>query len=190
MTRVLALLVASTFVLAASPARGVGDFYYYGWAISGSSQDWAVSTGPVTHAPTSLYLWFVCAMTDGMRAAEFGFATPPGVPVISFTTLNGFLNAMNETNLMLAVGGCPFGPVVAGYWTVLNDVAGEYCLVPSVNGLLGTVDCTDPLPAFHPAARSGYSTTGHPASCADYGFCVIPLATDDKSWGEVKSLYR
>jgi len=42
--------------------------------------------------------------------------------------MNGFLNAGNPTNLLLAVGGCPGGPLVAGAMLILHFAPVAVCL--------------------------------------------------------------
>jgi hypothetical protein len=84
------------------------------WTISSSDEDPFVNTGPLSGFP-SLYLWFYCAdfpIPGGIAAAEFDLVG--SIDVLAFTHLNGFLNAGGPRTLLLAVGGCPRGPVVAG----------------------------------------------------------------------------
>ncbi len=168
-----------------SPAHAQGQTY--GWTISSSNIDPLMNSGSVTGGPQSLYLWLDCAAPEGMTAAEFDVQLPPGVLNFGFTTQNGFLNAGGAGNLLLAVGACPTGPVVAGSWTVFNTAAGDYCLVASTgSGTIATVDCDVVTPGVWPITQRGYSTTGT-APCTD-ALCVI--AIEPTTWGGVKSLYR
>jgi hypothetical protein len=57
-----------------------------------------------------------------MTAAEFELDGT--MTVLAFEPLNGFLNAGTDTHLMLAVGGCPFGPLVAGRILVYDGTIG------------------------------------------------------------------
>ena len=117
-----------------------------------------------------------------MSAAEFDLV-PTGMTVFGFTPMNGFLNAGGPTNLLLAVGGCPSGPLVAGSMPTF-DMPGDICFAPSAaNGILGTVDCVTPVPNLWSADWRGYSNLGGPP-CEDW------TAVDDDSWGSIKALYR
>ncbi|MEZ5066618.1 MAG: hypothetical protein R3B81_17950 [bacterium] len=92
----------------------------YGWSISASSTDPFVNSGTLPDIVSNLYLWLHCATFDGMSAAEFQVETDGSVFLpVAFTPQNGFLNAGTVTHILVAVGGCPSGPVVAGMWTVL-----------------------------------------------------------------------
>jgi hypothetical protein len=120
----------------------------FGWSISASSTDAydnhiAFPGGGVF----TYYLWLLCAPegSGGMAAAEFGLASPGGGGIIlGFTPLNGFFNAGSATNLLLTVGGCPSGPVVAGEILVLVNAPGSLCLTQSTGGVLGAQDCVSP----------------------------------------------
>ena len=83
----------------------------FGWSISASETDPAVNGGPLGGAVGYLYLWLDCAYNEGMAAAAF--VLEGDLPLLSFTPRNGFLNAGTGNELLLAVGGCPTGPVVA-----------------------------------------------------------------------------
>lgn len=159
----------------------------YGWTISSSNSDPFVNTGTVTGAPLSIYLWLQCAQPAGMSAAEFDLQLPAGASNFGFTAMNGFLNAGGSSNLLLAVGGCPTGPVVAGSWTVFNTGVGSYCLVNSAaNGIRVTVDCDPINPQGWPIGAKGFAVDA--ASSCDEGLCIVSV--EPSSWGEVKSLYR
>jgi hypothetical protein len=86
----------------------------FAWSISSSSTDPHENIGPLG-GTASLYLWLDCNNTGtlGMAAAEFGLSGS-GLDVVAFTPMNGFLNAGTATELLIAVGGCPRGPLVAG----------------------------------------------------------------------------
>jgi hypothetical protein len=180
MKRVLTIVAA--LLVAAVPASAER----YGWTISSSAVDPNVNTGPVTGAPLTLFLWLACAPDGGMSAAEFNLQTPPGVFNFGFTPQNGFLNAGGASNLLLAVGGCPAGPVVAGSWAVFNTLAGSYCLI-SGPANFGTVDCSPTNPQVWAITQVGYGA-GVPPTCVDV-LCP-PVAVESSSWGSLKSLYR
>ena len=184
MKRILTILA---FLGVASAPAANAQSYIYGWTISGSGSDPFLNSGSVTGAPLTLYLWLQCASPGGMTAAEFDLQQPAGVANFGFTTTNGFLNAGGSTNLLLAVGGCPAGPIVAGSWTVFNTVAGSYCLVASAGtGTIATVDCDTISPSQWPVTQNGYGAGGA-ASCAE---ALCTTAVEPTTWGAVKSLYR
>jgi hypothetical protein len=88
--------------------------YEFGWTISASDTDPRKTVAAIGGQRT-LYLWLVCVACGGaqhgLSAAVFdleGSAT-----VVSFTPVNGFLNAGTDTEILMAVGACPVGPVVA-----------------------------------------------------------------------------
>lgn len=186
------LTIVSALLVAAAPAFAQIE---YGWTISSSSSDPFVNQGPIPAAPLPLYLWLFCSQGappdagPGMASAEFDLRLPAGVFNFGFTAMNGFLNAGGAGNLLLAVGGCPQGPVVAGVWNVFGSIAGDYCLVASAaNGIIGTVDCSPTVPSIHPLRQVGFGA-GVAPSCNDGQLCP-PVAVEAQSWGSVKSLYR
>lgn len=184
MNRIPTILAA---LLVAWASSSHAQTHTYGWTISSSNTDPLANSGSVTGAPQSLYLWLQCAAPEGMSAAEFDLQLPGGVLNFGFNTQNGFLNAGGSGNLLLAVGACPAGPVIAGSWTVFNTAAGDYCLVASAgSGTIATVDCNIVTPGVWPITQRGYSTSGA-AACTE-GLCVISV--EPTTWGGVKSLYR
>jgi hypothetical protein len=84
----------------------------YGWTISASSTDPHQNIGTLEGDFGVLYLWFACSTVEGVAAAAFDLVGP--LQVLAFNPQNGFLNAGTATSLMLAVGGCPRGPLLAG----------------------------------------------------------------------------
>jgi hypothetical protein len=138
----------------------------------------------------NLYLWLDCNVsgTLGMAAAEMDVVELRGAGApISFGPLNGFLNAGSATALLLAVGGCPSGPILAGAFTVgpdqfVPDI--EICLVPSAaNNRNITVACGGI--GFNNDVV-GFAKTGG-VSC--YQPCLVDVVVDE-SGGRVKSLFR
>lgn len=179
------LTIAAALLVFAAPSFAQQK---YGWTISSSATDPNVNSGLTSPAPVSLFLWLACAAgPDGMSAAEFNLSTPAGLLNFGFTTMNGFLNAGGSSNLLLAVGGCPTGPVVAGSWTFFGTQAGDICIVPSGGGVRATVDCNTSVPGVWPieAVGYGYGTSGD--SCRE-ALCIVSV--EPSSWGSVKSLYR
>jgi hypothetical protein len=112
------------------------------WTISNSATDPLSNSGPIAPGPNmwtgNLYLWSFC-MEDaaGLQTAEFDVVeTQGGGLPVAFNPMNGVLNAGTTTSLLLAVGACPRGPVLAGSFVVgadslLPDI--ELCLAPSTS---------------------------------------------------------
>ncbi|GJM43709.1 MAG: hypothetical protein DHS20C21_05510 [Gemmatimonadota bacterium] len=163
----------------------------YGWRLSFSNTDPADSTATVpATTPHSVYLWLNCTNLDGMSAAEFTAQFPAGFFGHGFTPMNGVLNAGNATNLLLAVGGCPMRPFLAGEFGPYLDftgAGGSWCLVPSPTGNNVTVDCDPVSPIAHDNAITGCATNGN-AICRT-GTCE-PVSVEGTSWGSIKTLYR
>jgi len=183
------VLVASLIAVPAVMAQT------FGWTVSNSTTDPFSNSGPIAPGPSmfagNLYLWLVCDWTglNGMAAAEMdvvelrGGGAPTG-----FTPMNGFLNAGTATALLVAVGGCPIGPVLAGSFSVgpdafLPDI--EICLVNSaLNNRNITVACGGT--GFNNESN-GFAKTSQ-ASC--YAGACSGVSVEDSSWGQVKALFR
>ena len=180
-------LTIAAVVLFASSAMAQGT-YSYGWTLSNSAADPFVNTGTPTMGVVSIYLWYQCSLEDGMSAAEFDLAGT--ISVFAFTAMNGFLNAGGATNLQLAVGGCPLGPIFAGT-VLIMDAPGNLGLVPSINSFNVTVDCGTAGFLTHDNNWIGYASDGGavPGSGQAAGeLCTVSV--EDSSWGTIKSLYR
>src|SRR6185436_13417038 len=148
------LTIAFALLILAAPAFA----NQYGWTISSSQSNAFANTGGVIPGGLAhIYLWYHCSDNGGMSAADFGIAAVGGMAYAGFAPLNGFLNAGSQTNLLLAVGGCPVGPVVAGDLTIIwfGSAAGV-CIVPSNTGLRVTVDCVSPTPSAWPLLAVGW----------------------------------
>ena len=179
------LTIASILmVLSCVTSATAGEF---GWTLSASSTDALANTGSPLAGLVNVYLWFYCTNTLGLASAEFdvtGSAAP-----LSFTAANGFLNAGGATNLLLAVGGCPGGPLYAGTFLIF-DAAGlgfNLCTVPSAgNGLNVSVECVT-LQTYENDFIGFASDGTNPCTSVD-NLCLVGL--DGQSWGEIKSLYR
>jgi opacity protein-like surface antigen len=184
--RFLILAAALVVVIGAAYAPAHAQQNRYGWTISNSQTDPLSNTGSATNVLTTLYLWFQCNDRDGMSAAEFDIAVS-GMTHIATIPVNGFLNAGGTSDLLLAVGACPEGPVVAANLLVI-DVPGSLCLAPSVaNGNRGTVDCSDTRPELWNLDWVGYSNSGG-LPCQGGALCDSPL--EDRAWGTVKGRYK
>jgi len=161
------------------------------WTISSSNIDPFANTGSIVGL--TAYLWFACAnfpgsIPDGIAAAEFNILTS-GFVHLATITQNGFLNAGGTSNLLLAVGGCPSGPVVAANLLVQRtQEAATICLAPSPSGLKVVVDCR-PVPDIWSIFWTGFSTVGNPCS-KGADDCGIFTQLERMSWGKIKALYR
>ncbi len=179
------LTIAAALLVFAAPSFAQ---LKYGWTISSSASDPFVNSGPTSAAPFTLFLWYYCSTDDGMTAFEADITLPAGVLNFGFTPQNGYLNAGGAGNLLLAVGGCPTGPVVAGSWTFFGSTPGDICLVPSAfSGTRATVDCDIVVPHVIPIEAKGFDYGADGLSC-DEDLCVVSV--ESSSWGSVKSLYR
>ncbi|MFN8178319.1 MAG: FlgD immunoglobulin-like domain containing protein [bacterium] len=163
---VLASLVATSSAVAQ---------HQYGWTISASQTDPHANTGGIAAGGLGhLYLWYMCSVGGGMSAADFGLQST-GVIFAGFSPLSGFLNAGSGSNLLLAVGGCPTGPVVAGDITVFYfGGAGSMCIVNSTNNIRVTVDCESPSPLAWNLHAVGWDALGTP-SCSE-PLCSSPCS--------------
>ncbi len=155
----------------------------YGWTVSQSPNDPCVNEGDFAAGGlVTLFLWYATSPA-GMSAADISVVVnPPGA-----LTIFGFnvMNAGTATNLLLAVGGCPNAPIVAGSWIGLSSVAAwEFCL----GGANLTVNC-DPFPEIFPHEHKGFANGGFPGTCR-VGKQCDPFPVETTSWGKVKTLYR
>jgi len=197
----ITILAAFAVMTLPSMARAQGTGYYE-WSVSKSDQDAHVNTGPdETGGVSTYYLWFVIGCfsppqdpnMEGMAAADFGLYPVGDWSIIAFTAQNGFLNAGGSTNLLLAVGGCPKGPIIAGNILVQGTVGGIRLGIGSAPELTATVDCTvAPAAWTWPAwvKFTGFKSDGSPATLQDHGNGCTTVAVDESSWGTIKSLYR
>jgi hypothetical protein len=92
----------------------------YLWTLSTSDTDPFVNTGPLP-PQGCLYLWFVCTSQGGLAAAAFDLVGD--LNILGFIPMNGFLDVFPQPpeQFVLAVPGCPSGPVVAGKVLVTMD---------------------------------------------------------------------
>ena len=176
--------------MAVAPGATAQNFY---WTVSSSSTNALSNSGSVGAGPSvfagNLYLWLYCDGSGlGMAAAEMDVVElrGSGAPM-GFEPLNGVLNAGTATELLLSVGGCPSGGLLAGVFAVggdafLPDI--EICLVPSAaNNRNITVACGG---LGYNNVTIGFAKTGG-AGCVGSG-CFD--AVTDNSWGKVKALFR
>lgn len=93
----------------------------YGWSISASSVDPLVNSGPLPIPIAELYLWMYCTTLDGAAAAEFSLQTDdPGFLLLGLNPAGPVLNAGTAVDPLLAIGGCPDGPVLVATLVLLN----------------------------------------------------------------------
>ena len=167
----------------------------FGWAISASSTDAFVQTAPpVGPGLLNLWLWLICDEVGGAAAAEFDVVATGDISgPFGFTPQPSWINGGAAAQLLLAVGGCPTSPMLAGQ-LVLADLGagGTVCIVPSAaNGLNVTVDCSYPQPRAFPNMVLGFASDG--SSPCVTGSCADPTGIGDLEkapWGRVKGLYR
>jgi hypothetical protein len=156
----------------------------YGWTVSRSDTDPFANTGELVGSLVTLYLWYACNSNDGMSAAEIDPVIAGG-SIAAFNVLNGYLNAGTATHLLLAVGGCPAAPVLAGSWLVLRSAPIDLC--PA--GANVTVDCS-PDPSAWPNDFIGFSEAGIPCEDLRPEDLCGTTSVEESSWGSIKSLYR
>jgi len=154
----------------------------YCWSVSHSSVDPFVNTGAPNGSLDTLFLWFSLA-NEGMASAEMELQSAPGV-ILAFNVLNGFLNAGNATHLLLAVGGCPQAPNVAGSILIFHAAPLSVCL----GGANVTVDCFI-NPQAWPNVWIGYAASGVPPCSSGRSACGTD-SIEGTSWGKIKSTYR
>jgi len=185
MNRILGVVTAVFLLSISITPSAFGEDYT--WHLSYSSSDPNVHTQAPVPSPGQfkVYLWLKYTGADGMSAAELGIQYS-GYFGHSFTPLNGVLNAGNADNLLLAVGGCPMGPFLAGSFGDYIDLdggGGMLCIGNTTEFAMRnvTVDC-----ALNPSPHDN-GVIG----CADDG--TTPCSTtavEAVTWGGGKSLYR
>jgi hypothetical protein len=129
-----------------------------------------VSAAP-TNGPRNLYFWLTCA-DRGLSALEADVSG--SLEPLAFIPSQGVLNVYGPDRLFLAVGNCPMGTelgVLLGHW-VVEDFGGDFCLEPSANGWMASVDClyTDIQPYEDPRVFC-FSSSGNPTVVGTNG-CV------------------
>lgn len=162
----------------------------YGWTLSLSNSDPMANTGATFPGFGTVYLWLNCttpldpggAAAFGAEVGFTGFSTIAG-----FTPSAGVLNAGSATHPLLAIGGCPVGPVVVGSFTVIG-VSGTMCLGTVADPDVITVDCDLITPTEFPSAVIGMDNAGG-VPCSTGTQCPL-ISVEANTWGSVKSLYR
>jgi hypothetical protein len=183
MKRTVTILAAAAVLLASASAFAANN---YGWSLSGSPSAPCVSNGPAGQI-TTLALWYVYNTGDGMSAMEADLVLSPGITNFGFTPANGFLNAGNATNLLLAVGGCPSSRC-SRVWTLFDAIVGLRRASAA-----RVVDATCSI-AGDPHGVTGFGTGANPACGVVFAGgdgCNPPVVSVESStWGSLKALYR
>lgn len=193
------LVLAVSAALAGTALAGGGSGVY-DWSVSFSNARADSNLSPTLVGPTPIYLWYTgcngVPAGAGMSAAEFDAVFEGGWSQFGFTPdpVNGFLNAGGPTNLLLAVGGCPTGPMIVGQWTVFGTSGRMRLAKAALSGEASTVDCetTPPGQWFWPEQMRfvGAATDDQATSLQDWGNGCGTDPVSPSSWGSVKSLYR
>jgi len=149
-----ALLASAALLLCVLSTRAAAQ-NTFGFTISNSTTDPLSTSGAIAPGPNqftgNLYLWFYCSEEQtGLSAAEFDVVElQGGGPPIAFNPAPGFLNAGTASQILLAAGGCPTGPALAGAFVVGADALVpdiELCLVPSASrGRNTSLSCSQEL---------------------------------------------
>jgi hypothetical protein len=182
--RLATILFILTVLGSAAGAAVAGEF---GWTLSASASDPLASSGARAAGLVNVYLWYYCTNGNGLASAEFD-VTGSAVPV-SFTGANGFLNAGGPAQLLLAVGGCPSGPILAGSLLIFDAAGLGFHLCPTAsqaNGRNVSVECA--TLEMYPNDFLGYASDGSLPCASGEDLCIVVI--DDRSWGSLKSLYR
>ena len=155
----------------------------YGWSLSESPSDPCVTTGTPTFAVKTIYLWHTYATNQQMSAADISAAG--SIAPLAFNASNGYLNAGDAVNLLLAVGGCPMPPINAGNFLIV-DTGGNMELA----GARLTVDCVVNDPYL--SGTTGWSSDGSTPVEYDVagGTGCTTISVEGTSWGSVKNMYR
>ncbi len=186
--------LASAAASAAADAGPRGEFPgCYLWQLSFSDTDPWDYEQPAASGPLEVYLWYTQREWPyGISAAEMTVQFPAEFQLFGFAPMNGFLNIGTAHHLLLAVGSCPWGPMVAGKFSFFDAMGGggSVCLgaPDGGDGPPVTVDCSTPLPFSMTGAVQGCSTDPSETACRRDVACTSP--TDPSSWGSVKSGYR
>jgi hypothetical protein len=132
-----------------------------------------------------------------MSAAEMDVNVNGDFSLIAgFSVSNGFLNAgTSNEKLLLVVGGCPAGPVVAGSYQILIGGAGEGTIglrESTDNNWAVVVECVGKDGWFWPTSMrfQGAGTTGGGTIQNHGAGCGGVVSVESETWGAIKGLYR
>jgi hypothetical protein len=180
MKRILTILSVMAVLVASTSASA----QVYGWSLSENTTEVCANTGTPTFGVKNIYLWHTYA--TGLKMAAADIAVGGSLAPLAFNTMNGYLNAGSATGLLLAVGGCPNPPIVAGAFIII-DTGGNMTL----GGDRLTVDCV--VNDAYASGTTGWSSDGSPpVEFEENGAsgCEPPNSVEPSSWGSVKNLYR
>jgi len=181
MKKVLLIALAITMVASVSMADEISVFADN----QGTSCNFVGPAGP---SPVTFYV--VHKTVNGATGSQFKIVNSTAW-TLSPSVLGGFLSIGDAyTNLSLAYGGCLAGPNIAVVQLAgfAFPAPGDPCMqvsvvaAPNTVGIL-TIDCTF---AEIPALTGGFTINGDALTCP----CGPPNATEQSTWGKVKSLYR
>ena len=194
-------MIPIVLALLLMPVVALGQVGYYDWSVSFTNTSMYDNTGADLAGVGTVYLWVECCNIDGsvanpgMSAAEMRLHGFDSWSVLAFTanTGAGFLNAGGATDLALAVGGCPVGPVVAGDILVSGAAGGVW--IGSTDNVPGaaTVDCGPGFSAweFPQWVRyHGCRSAGGTGPLQDFGSGCSGTTVETSSWGTIKAIYR
>jgi hypothetical protein len=185
------MLAAALMLPTAASAQGSGNFE---WTISSSNVDPFVNVDTVAAGTAFFYLWYTGCGPQGMASAEFELKGQGGILPIAFTTNPGWLNAGNATYMLLAVGGCPAGPEVAGQIIAsVTTTDGAIGLgSATATGLATVVECSTLNLNDWPVLTRfvGFASTDYSGTPQDHGNGCTTDAVEPTAWGTLKALYR
>jgi hypothetical protein len=185
MKRILTLSIAIMMIAGVAAADHIG--IYADQAGAG-----ACGLTPPTFASGSLFVVHKTTEATGSEFAITGLATSPA-PFTGSVVLNGFLAIGDVVNgLSLAYGGCVAGPAIAAvqlnFFGTGNPAACNMLQIvpsPTAGGIIKAVNCSfAELPAT--GGKAYINPNGTCTDCAE----PAPNATEESTWGKVKSLYR
>ena len=98
------------------------------------------------------------------------------------------VNAGTPTDLLLAVGGCPNAPLLAGTWACVSSApAWEVCL----EGKNVSANCDVPIPILIPNDTRGFANNTALTCSPGVGpMCQPAVSVESASWGSIKAMYR
>jgi hypothetical protein len=183
MKKVLMIFLAVMMLAGAASADHLG--IYSDQAASGCTL-----VAPGGFVPFSIFV--VHRFTAGATGSQFAVQDASGQAATGFAALGGFLVIGNLADLSLAYGACLGGPdipaVQLNYFAVGNPTpCGLVKVIPAPSGG-GIIKYTDCNFAEIPAT-GGQFWFNSGTSCNDCDE-PTPVATEESTWGKVKSLYR
>jgi hypothetical protein len=188
----------ASLLLFAGEARSGEDWPFFGWTISASPEDPFVPTAAPVVGSDSLFLWVACTADtadlgrDRFNSAEFHLTgTLSGIDGLPIGVNGALWLRKNPSRLLMAIGGCPTGPLLVGILPVTDDGSGgTACFEPSGWGFNITVDCSDHVGQPRENDYVGFASDGTEPCRSSPEFCPTPISIEDVGWGDVKARYR